>query len=544
MNHRRTFVYIIAGVVLVGFCVACALTGSVMSPAGTLWSVLPPIIAITLALLTKETVLSLMVGILSGALLACNFKPIDTLGTVVYYGFIQAVIDNVGIYIFLIFLGIIVSVLSSSGGTRAFRAWAERHIHSRTGATLGTIFFGILMFIDDYFNCLTVGSVMRPITDQQKISRAKLAFIIDATAAPICMIAPVSSWAAAVSGYAPEGQGLNLFCAAIPYNFYSLLTIVFMISITLMRFDYGPMRKFENNAIKGDVFSDEGDRQKYENSEKKRQEKSSEDKILHLIFPVASLIVCCIFALYYIGACYRPGVELDINNFDPSVSFVDAIANTKAQIALPIGGFLALILTFIYAMIRRVLPFKTFMECIPNGFSAMVPAIIILTLATSLKNMTGLLDSSAFVSKSLANAKYLYNFLPAIIFAFAAVNAFATGSSWGTFGILIPITLAIFPAGTEIGLISMSACLAGSVCGDHCSPISDTTIMASTGAMCRHLNHVSTQLPYAGTIAAVAFVGYIMAGFIQDWRIVLPISAALLVAVLFVIRAAVKKKSV
>lgn len=521
------------------FAAVCCFTGSITSPVGTLWSLLPPVIAIGLALLTKEAYSSLFIGILVGGLLSAGFNPINTINNVTTEGFISAVSGQAGIFIFLVILGILVALINKTGASKAFGEWASKNVKGKVGAALCTFVLGVLIFIDDYFNCLTVGAVMRPVTDEAKISRAKLAYLIDATAAPVCMIAPISSWAAAVSGYAPEGtSGIQLFCQAIPYNLYSLLTFVFIISITLMKFDYGPMKLHEANAAKGDLFTSGG-------KQGKDEETTGKGKVFDLILPVIILIVVCVIALVYVGRCmYGDDWVFTPDKYDASMGFVDAFSNTDATLGLPWGGIVALLIAVVYFLCRRVVTFKEAMECVPQGFIAMVPAILILTMATSLKNMTSLLDSSAFVQATLGSAQGLNNFLPAIIFLVACVIAFATGTSWGTFGILIPIVLAIFPAGTVLGTISMSACLAGAVCGDHCSPISDTTIMSSAGAQCLHINHVSTQLPYAITVAAVSFVGFILAGFIQNAWITLAICAAILIGVLFVIRAIDSKKAV
>ncbi len=513
---------------VVGFGVLCAFTGSITEPVGTLWSLFPPVVAIGLALITKEVYSSLFMGVLVGGLLATGFSPLKTLDSITSNGFIEAVSGSAGIFVFLVLLGIIVALLNKAGGSQAFGAWASKHVKGKIGAALATFAFGVLIFIDDYFNCLTVGAVMRPVTDKAKVSRAKLSYLIDATAAPICMIAPISSWAAAVSSYAPEGQsGLALFIEAIPYNFYSLLTFVFIITITLMKFDYGPMRLHERNAENGDLFTFGGS----EGGNEEETPATDRAKVVDLIFPIIILIGICIYALYYIGQ-------------DGTLSFADAFSNTDATVGLPWGGIVALIITMIYFIARRLVTFKEAMECIPKGFFAMVPAILILTLATSLKNMTNLLESSTFVENALANASGLNYFLPAIIFLVACGISFATGTSWGTFGILIPIVLAIFPVGDPHGVMSMSACLAGAVCGDHCSPISDTTIMSSAGAQCNHMNHVSTQLPYAITVAAISFVCYIIAAFVQNVWISLAIAIALTVGTLFVIKALSNKKTV
>ncbi len=509
----------------VGFGVLCAFTGSITSPVGTLWSLFPPVVAISLALITKEVYSSLFIGILVGGLLSTGFSPLKTLDAITSQGFIEAVSSSAGIFIFLVLLGVIVAMLNRAGGSQAFGAWASRHVKTKVGAALATFFFGVLIFIDDYFNCLTVGAVMRPVSDKTKISRAKLAYLIDATAAPVCMIAPISSWAAAVSSYAPDGQGLSLFISAIPYNFYSLLTFVFIIAITLMKFDYGPMKLHEKNAQNGDLFTfgaAEG-----ENSEEAAT--TDRAKVIDLIIPIISLIVICVYALFYVG------------RGDSNLGFIDAFSNTDATVGLPLGGLVALIATMIYFICRRLLTFKETMECIPKGFIAMVPAILILTFATALKNMTSLLDSAQFVKTALEGAGALSYFLPAIIFLVGCAISFATGTSWGTFGILIPIVLAIFPVGSSFGVMSMSACLAGAVCGDHCSPISDTTIMSSAGAQCNHMNHVSTQIPYAVTVAAISFVCYIIAAFVQNVVISLATAVLLTVATLFVIKQLTKK---
>lgn len=511
---------------VVGFGVLCAFTGNITSPVGTLWSLFPPVIAIGLALLTKEVYSSLFVGILAGGLLATGFSPLKTIDSLTNDGFIAAVSGTAGIFIFLVLLGTIVALLNKAGGSQAFGRWAAKNVKGKVGASIATFLFGVLIFIDDYFNCLTVGAVMRPVTDKAKISRAKLAYLIDATAAPVCMIAPISSWAAAVSEYVPEGQdGIALFISAIPYNFYSLMTFVFIIAITLMKLNYGPMKLHELNAMNGDLFTSGG-----QVGAEEAEEGNPKARVIDLLFPIIVLIGICVYALYYIGQ-------------SGGLSFAEAFGNTDATVGLPWGGLIALIVTMIYFIARRLISFKDAMACIPKGFIAMVPAILILTMATSLKNMTGLLESDTFVSNALANAGSLQMFLPAIIFLVACGISFATGTSWGTFGILIPIVLAIFPVGSQLGIMGMSACLAGSVCGDHCSPISDTTIMSSAGAQCDHINHVSTQLPYALTVAGISFVSYIIAGFVQNAWICLAISAVLTIGTLFIIKLATNKKA-
>ena len=523
---------------VVGFGILCACTGSITAPVGTLWSLFPPVVAIGLALITKEVYSSLFVGILMGGLLATSFNPIHTLDSVTTTGFIDAVSGTAGIFAFLVFLGIIVALLNKAGGSRAFGNWAAKHVKTKVGAALATFAFGVLIFIDDYFNCLTVGAVMRPVTDKAKISRSKLAYLIDATAAPVCMIAPISSWAAAVASYAPDGEGIGLFVEAIPYNLYSLMTFVFIIAITLMKFDFGPMKLHELNAENGDLFTTG----EHVGESDELEEGSPKARVFDLIIPIIILIAICVFALFYVGRCMGEEWVFASANYDASLGFIDAFSNTDATVGLPWGGLIALIITIIYFVGRRLISFKDAMACVPKGFIAMVPAILILTMATALKNMTGLLDSDGFVNAALANAGALQNFLPAIIFLVACGISFSTGTSWGTFGILIPIVLSIFPVGSPLGIIGMSACLAGSVCGDHCSPISDTTIMSSAGAQCNHINHVSTQLPYALTVAGISLVGYLLAGFVQNVYIVLGFSFALTIGTLFVIKALTKNK--
>ena len=503
---------------------------------GTFWALVPPILAIVLALITKEAYSSLFIGVFVGALFCAGFSPVATLDTALNDGFITAIADNAGIFLFLVILGIIVALVNSSGGSAAFGRWAEKNIKTRVGATLATFALGILIFIDDYFNCLTVGSVMRPVTDSHKISRAKLAYIIDATAAPVCMIAPISSWAAAVSGVAADldagFSGIELFIRAIPYNFYSLLTFVFIIAITFMKFDFGPMSLHEMSAqLNGDLGGLEN-----EDADKV----NPKGKVIDLVFPVVLLIIACTAGMVYVGGFF--GVDA-WGGTECAGDFIAAFGNTDAFVGLPWGGIIALVLTVIYMCARRVLSFKEAMACVPKGFIAMVPPIIILTMAVSLKTMTSTLGADVFVHDLMMGASSgLYSMLPAVIFVVACILAFASGTSWGTFGILIPIVTAIFPASSNLLIIGISACCAGAVCGDHCSPISDTTIMASAGAQVEHLNHVSTQLPYAITVAAVSFVTYIIAGFVQNAIICFVLGAILIVAVLFVIRSRCAKK--
>jgi Na+/H+ antiporter NhaC len=497
---------------------------------GTFWALIPPLVAIVLALITKEAYSALFVGVLLGALFAADFAPVRTVDLIISDGLITAPADNAGIFLFLVLLGILVALVNAAGGSAAFGRWAEKNIRTKAGAMLATFILGVLIFIDDYFNCLTVGSVMRPVTDSHKLSRQKLAYLIDATAAPVCMIAPVSSWAAAVSGTA-EGldtgiTGIQLFIKAIPYNFYSLLTFVFIIAIVLMKFDYGPMIAYEKRAQAGE---DTG-------IDAKEEEKGNpKGKVLDLILPVVVLIVFCTIGMLYVGGFF--GTDW-WGGTDCAGHFIDAFGNTDSYVGLPWGAVISLIIVIIYLLCRRVVTFKQAMECIPKGFNAMVAPILILSLAISLKTMTNsYLGLSVFVHDLMEGAaSSLYKMLPAIIFAVACVLAFASGTSWGTFGILIPIVTAIFPAESPLMIIGISACCAGAVCGDHCSPISDTTIMASAGAQVEHVTHVSTQLPYAITVAAISFVCFILAGFIQSVAVCLPIGVVLTVLVLFVIK--------
>lgn len=498
--------------------------------ANTAWSLLPPIIAIVLALITKEAYSALFVGVLIGALFTCGFHPVATLDAIVNDGLISALSGNAGIFLFLVLLGIIVALVNAAGGSAAFGRWAETHIKTRVGAQLATFVLGVLIFIDDYFNCLTVGSVMRPITDSHKISRPKLAYLIDATAAPVCMIAPISSWAAAVSSTA-EGldtgmSGIELFVRAIPYNLYSILTFVFILLLVGMKFDYGPMRTFEAKAAKGELSALETGETETPNPK---------GRVIDLLLPVIVLIITCTLGMVYVGGFF--GVDA-WGGTENAGDFIGAFGNTDAFIGLPWGGLIALILTVIYLVARKVISFKDAMACVPKGFIAMVPPIIILTLAVSLKAMINSLGADVYVHDLMfAASESLYSMLPAVIFLVACVLAFASGTSWGTFGILIPIVTAVFPTDSKLLIIGISACCAGAVCGDHCSPISDTTIMASAGAQCEHLNHVSTQLPYAVTVAIVSFVGFIVAGFVQNVLVTWLVSLVLMLAVMFVLRA-------
>jgi len=503
----------------------------------TWWSLLPPVIAILLALITKEVYSSLFIGILFGGLIYSNFTFETTMNHVLQDGFISSIADsyNVGILIFLVMLGALVAMMNKAGGSQAFGKWTTKHIKTRIGAQLATILLGVLIFIDDYFNCLTVGSVMRPVTDKHNVSRAKLSYLIDATAAPVCIIAPISSWAAAVAGFAKgsgAASGMSLFISAIPYNFYALLTIVMMIFMAVTNTDYGPMKKHEINAQNGDLFTT-GEEQMKDALE----DANPKGKVCDLVIPVVFLIIACVLGMIYSGGFFATG--------DDKVGFIEAFSNSDASVGLVIGSFASIIFTVIYFLCRRVLSFTECMEALPNGFKAMVPAIMILCCAWTLKAMTDSLGAKVFISQLVEQSAGSFQFfLPAIIFLIAVGLSFATGTSWGTFGILIPIVLSVFGAKDgAITTVAISACMAGAVCGDHCSPISDTTIMASAGAQCNHINHVSTQLPYALTVAGVSFVSYIIAGFVSNWLIVLPISIALMIGTLFVIRLATKNKA-
>ena len=504
---------------------------------GTVWALLPPVIAITLALITKEAYSSLFIGIVVGALFAKGFSPIGALDMIVNDGLVAAISDNAGIFLFLVLLGIIVALVNAAGGSAAFGRWASKNIKTKVGASLATFVLGILIFIDDYFNCLTVGTVMRPVTDSHRISRPKLAYLIDATAAPVCMIAPISSWAAAVSSTA-EGldtgiSGIQLFIKAIPYNLYSLLTFVFIIGLYMMQFDYGPMKDFERRAREtGELGA-----LKSEEDEKI----NPKGRVIDLLLPVAVLIVCCTVGMIYVGGFF--GVDA-WGGTDCAGDFIGAFGNTDAFIGLPWGGIIALLFTVIYLLLRRVITFKDAMDCIPKGFNAMISPILILTLAVSLKATITSLGASVYVHDLMEGAaSALYSMLPAVIFLVACVLAFASGTSWGTFGILIPIVTAIFPASSELLIIGISACCAGAVMGDHCSPISDTSIMASAGAQCNHLDHVATQLPYVLTVACVCVVGFIVAGFVQNVYITWAVSLALMLGVLFALRSIERKRA-
>lgn len=528
------------GLLIVAFTVCCIIAAPITEAKGTLWSLFPPVIAIGLALITKEVYSSLFVGILSGGIIYAAASGTGFEGTfkaVVQDGLITNLSNayNVGILVFLVVLGIIVVLMNKAGGSRAYGEWAAAHIKSRRGVALSTFFLGVLIFVDDYFNCLTVGSVMRPITDKHNISRSKLAYLIDSTAAPICIIAPISSWAAAVSGTVEGVNGISLFINTIPYNLYAFLTILMVIFISVSDTDYGPMKIHEDNAKNGDIFTT-----KNNTYEQDAQPVTERGRVIDLILPVAVLIVFCVVGMIYTGG------------FFSGTDFVTAFANCDAAYGLSLGSISALIVIIAYYMFRRVLKFNECMDSIAAGFKQMVPAILILTFAWTLKTMTNHLEAGAFVSGVVQSATALSVLLPVILFVVAVGLAFATGTSWGTFGILIPIVTSVFEAELanvaqtgeipSMVIICISACLAGAVCGDHCSPISDTTIMASTGAQCDHVNHVSTQLPYALTVAAVCVVGYLLSGFVHNVFIVLGFSVALMLAVLFAIRFFVKRK--
>ena len=504
-------------------CPSCQGTGYVESPShfyNTFWALLPPIVAIALALITKEVYSSLFIGIVVGGLLYANFGFEGTIRHVFLDGIVASVSDtyNMGILIFLVILGAMVCLMNRAGGSAAFGRWAQTHIKSRVGAQLATIILGCLIFIDDYFNCLTVGSVMRPVTDKHRISRAKLSYLIDATAAPVCIIAPISSWAAAVAGFAEDGQGLNLFIRAIPFNFYALLTILMMVGISLLKIDYGPMARYERNAMEsGDLFSGKNP---YDTMEV--EEDVSHGRVMDLVLPIVLLILCCVTGMLYSGG------------FFDGVGFVEAFSASDASVGLLLGSAFALVFSLIYFGLRRSMSFSSMMSCIPEGFKAMVPAILILSFAWTLKAMTDSLGAKYFVRDFVySNASQVQMFLPAIVFLIGCLLAFATGTSWGTFGMLIPIMQSVFPMDNPLSVVCISACMAGAVCGDHCSPISDTTIMASAGAQCDHVNHVSTQLPYAITVAAVSFVSYVIAGFLPKAWIALPIAIVLMLLTLF-----------
>lgn len=541
MKRKQIGMLIFFAVIVILLFVTANTSGVITDPGNyqcgvyaTVFALLPPVIAIGLALITKEVYTSLLAGIITGGLLYSNFNLELMINTIFFQedgGMVYKLADawNVGILVFLVMLGILVSMLNKAGGSAAFGKWASKHIKTRIGAQISVMILGVLIFVDDYFNCLTVGSVMRPVTDRHKVSRAKLSYIIDATAAPVCIIAPISSWAAAVTSSVPEDSGINgfaVFLQTIPYNLYAILTLVMVLLVTVLRVDFGPMKKHEMNAIAGDLFTTPG--RPYEgNEEEVINEKAH---VLDLILPVAVLIASCIVTMVYTGGFFE------------GASFVDAFAASDASVGLVLGGAVTLVFTFIYYMMRDVLSFEEFAKCIPEGFQSMIAPILILTMAWTLSGMTNLLGAKYFVADLVANsASAMQGFLPMIIFLVAAFLAFATGTSWGTFSILIPIVIGVFPEG-QMMVISIASCLAGAVCGDHCSPISDTTIMASAGGHCEHVNHVVTQLPYVLVVGSVCMVGYLLIGIFKAvgldaivW-LTLPICIVLLCVVLFVIR--------
>ena len=548
-NKRKTFARISLFVIILMmlFSIAAFAEGAA-EEAGpvsrfnqTYWGLLPPVIAIVLALITKEVYSSLAVGILSGGILfaitEAGFVGERIIDSVLTNGLIASLADgyNAGILVFLVVLGIIVVLMNRAGGSRAYGEWASKKIAGRKGGMLSTFLLGCLIFVDDYFNCLTVGSVMRPITDKQKISRAKLAYLIDATAAPICIIAPISSWAAAISGTVENVNGISLFIRTIPFNLYALLTLVMVAFICLTNLDFGPMKKFEDHAqATGDLFMTGAG--EYKNDEETANTKG---KVIDLVLPVLVLIAFCVLGMLYTGGIFE------------GVNLIDAFAGCDASAGLALGSLVALVIIVVYMICRRVLSFNDCMSAIPEGFKAMVPAILILTFAWTLKNITGMLGADVYVAGLVESVKALQILLPAILFVVAVGLSFATGTSWGTFGILIPIVTGVFNPTvdnmTNLFIICIAACLAGAVCGDHCSPISDTTIMSSTGAQCKHVDHVSTQLPYALLVAGVCLIGYLAAGFIPAesmWAYAIPAgSIVLLLAILTLIKLLQKKKS-
>ena len=529
MKHNRNKVSVVLAMIT-WFVMVCPVTVLAAEEAAkpavyaTFWSLIPPVVAIVLALITKEVYSSLFLGILVGAILYSGGNFEGTVNHIFSEGMISVLSSssNVGILVFLVILGAMVCLMNRAGGSAAFGRWAGKHIRTRVGAELATILLGVLIFIDDYFNCLTVGSVMRPITDQHNVSRAKLAYLIDATAAPVCIIAPISSWAAAVSGFVPGEDGMSVFVHAIPYNYYALLTIVMMVSMVLMRAEFGAMGIHESNALKGDLFTTAA--RPYAGAEEDGKV-NPRGKVMDLLIPIISLVICCVIGMIYTGG------------FFDGTDFVTAFSQSDASVGLLLGSFFGLVITVLLYLVRKVLSFRDCMACIPDGFKSMVPAILILTFAWTLKSMTDSLGAAEFVAEMVkSSASGLVNMLPAIIFLVACFLAFATGTSWGTFGILIPIVVHVFEnTPGDLMIISISACMAGAVCGDHCSPISDTTIMASAGAQCDHVSHVSTQLPYAVVAAVVSFITYIFAGFIQS-PLCLVIGVVLMMGVLTVVK--------
>lgn len=520
---RRVLSLFTAGVVLLFLCMAYFFTTK-NTVQQSFWSLVPPLIAISLALVTKEVYSSLFLGILSGALLYTGYNPEKSIRHIFIEGIFEVLSNpgNVGILCFLVILGMMVQLMNKTGGSRAFGNWAQKHIKTRSGSMFATMILGCLIFIDDYFNCLTVGSVMLPATDKARISRAKLAYLIDTTAAPICIIAPISSWAAAVSGFVEGENGMKLFVQTIPYNFYALLSICMMIFLILLNVDFGPMAEHEKNALeKGDLFTTE--ERPYGEGE---QGKEGEGKILDMLFPVITLAVFCVIGMIYSGG------------FFSGTDFVTAFSQSDAPTGLVFGSFMALVFTLLFYFLRSSISFHDAMQCLPEGFKQMVPAILILTFAWTLKEMTDSLGAKEFVEGIVAGrAGAMLSLLPAFVFMIAVGLSFATGTSWGTFGILIPIVVGVFQkTDYTMMIIAMSSCMAGAVCGDHCSPISDTTIMSSAGAQCMHLNHVTTQFPYAMLVALVSVIAYILAGFLESPWIALGVSTFILFAILMEIK--------
>ncbi|MEE3420563.1 MAG: Na+/H+ antiporter NhaC family protein [Lachnospiraceae bacterium] len=523
-KKKSTIVSAIAIAAVAIFMIVAGFVTTADSVQETGWALVPPVIAIALALITKEVYSSLFVGILAGALLYTGYSFEGTMNRIFSDGIVASLTDagHMGIIVFLVILGAMVQLMNRTGGSAAFGNWAKKHIRTRAGAELATIVLGCLIFIDDYFNCLTVGSVMRPVTDSHKVSRAKLAYLIDATAAPVCIIAPISSWAAAVSGYVQGENGIKLFIETIPYNYYALLTIVMMLFLVILNVDYGPMYVHEKNALlNGDLYTTP--ERPYENAAETRNR--TDGHVIDLLFPIITLVIGCVIGMIYTGG------------FFSGTNFVDAFAGSDASVGLMLGSFGALVVTILFYLVRRILKFTEIMECIPDGFKAMVPAILILTFAWTLNGMTSDLGAKEFVAGLVQNsATGFTSILPLIVFLVAVGLSFATGTSWGTFGILIPIVIACFPDNHQMMVLSMSACMAGSVCGDHCSPISDTTIMSSAGAQCLHINHVNTQIPYAMTCAAISAVTYVVAGFTHSAVISLLCGIAMMIGILAVIK--------
>lgn len=526
----KTILALIAIAAMLGIVVWAAVASGGQAEAlnASVWALVPPLVAICLALITKEVYSSLFIGIVVGGLFYSGFHFEGTVMHIFDAGFISVLSDsyNMGILIFLVLLGALVAMMNKSGGSRAFGRWASRKIKTSKGAQLSTIGLGTLIFIDDYFNCLTVGSVMRPVTDQHRVSRAKLAYLIDATVAPVCIIAPISSWAAAVAGFVEGEDGFSLFLRAIPYNYYALLTIVMMVGMVLMNVEFGSMAKHQKNAAAGDLFTSG---EVVEDADE--ADVNAKGTMLELIVPVVSLIVFCFVGMIYSGGFFS-GADL-----------ITAFSDCDASVGLALGGFFAVIFTIVWYLIRRVLSFRDLMQCIPDGFKAMTSAILILALAWTLKAMTDSLGAATYVEALVkSGAGYMLNFLPAVIFLIGCALAFATGTSWGTFGILIPIVVDAFADKPELMIIAISACMAGAVCGDHCSPISDTTIMASAGARCDHVNHVSTQLPYAIVCAGISFVAYLIAGFVRNAFISLTAAFVLMIGAVLVLKVLQSRK--